>query len=259
MAAARAYVLAGQHDKALRQAALVLEAEPMQAAPRALMAEARLGQGKLDDALVEIQQAIGREQRTEYYVILGNVQAARNQPADAVEAYAEALKRDPERNDIRYRRAVILVRTGAVKEGLRDLRRVVKVNPNLAEAYLHIGTALAGAGNESQALEAYRTAVVKNPKLAEAHYQIGVIAHDTRKMALAISSLKAAIANAGASDIWRADAHYLLGSAALSAGQNRLAIESFRTYLKTAPPSAASRKDALLQLRKLGALPQPGD
>jgi tetratricopeptide (TPR) repeat protein len=261
LGAAKAYNLAAEYEKALKQTEKVLEDQPTESRARALRAEARLGQEKLDDALVEIRQAVDRDRRADYLVIMGRIHAARKEYADAIDAYKDALKIEPTRFEVRFERAKLLVKGGAVRDGLKELKKVLKVKPDLAEAHLYMGIALADGNKEAQAVAAFQTAVGKDPKLGEAFFRMGQILSDRRKLGAALHNLKKATALAGEGDPWRDDAFYLLGTTAKLEGQKKVACTAFETYIKIAPAgAAATRRDAEQQLRALGCIkPKPED
>lgn len=255
LAAARAFLLAAKPEQALKESEKTLELDPNRHAARAIRAQARLAQGKTDDALIEINQAIERESTAEYQVILGQVQEARNQIADAIDAYTAALKADPSLTSIRLRRGVLLVKTGTVKEGLKELQAVIKANPELAEAYFYMGQAHQDQQQEAQALAAYKTAVAKDPKLGEAHVKIAQIFNDTQRKAEALPHLEAAIKVASPSASWLPEAYFLHGTISLERGQKKAAIDSYTSFLKVAPAKSALRPDVVKKLRNLGVEP----
>ncbi len=256
LAAGKAYLLAGKSEKALKEGGKVLELEPNRHAARAIRAQARLAEGKPDEALIEIQQAIERESTAEYQVILGEVQEARKQPADAIDAYTAALKADPSLTSIRLRRAVLLVKGGTVKEGLKELQAVIRANPESGEAYFYMGQAHQDQQQEAQALAAYKTALTKDPKLGEAHFRIAEIFRDTQRKAEALPHFEAAIKAASPSAGWLADAYYYHGILNLERNQKKVAIESLLGFLKRASPRSGLRADAEKKLRALGVDPK---
>jgi tetratricopeptide (TPR) repeat protein len=256
LGAAKAYNLAGEYKKALKQTEKVLEVAPHQTAQaRALRAEARLGQEKLDDALVEIRQAVSRDRKAEYLIIMGEVHFARKEYADAIDAYRVALKLQPKRIAIRFRRAVLLVRGGQVRDGIRQLKKVIKAGHELGQANLYLGIAYYESGREKKAMAAFRVAVAKDATLGEAHFRLGQMLFDRNKYGAAMGSLKRALENAQEKDNWRAEAQYLLGAAAQNNGQKKFAINALLRYLKIAPPGAALKRDAMKRLLKLGYRP----
>jgi tetratricopeptide (TPR) repeat protein len=260
LGAAKAYNLAKQYNKALKETANVLQRDPNQtAAARALRAEARLGQGKLDDALVEIRQSVTREKQSAYLIILGEVHFARKEYADAIDAYRDALRLDPKRIDVRFRRAVLMVRGGRVRDGIRQLKKVIKAGHNLAQAQLFLGIGYSETGKEATALAAFRSAVAKDPKLGEAHNRMGLILWDTKKLEAAYTAFKRATTHATDEDFWRPQAWYNLGVVAQLLGRKKASIEALIKYLGIARPGARLKKDAMKQLLKQGWRPPQHD
>jgi predicted Zn finger-like uncharacterized protein len=255
LSAAKAYVLAGKPEKAIKQCAIVLEGDAVIPEARALRAAALYEQKKYDEAFVEVQQAIEREKRPDYYVTLGRVQEARGKIADAIDAYAEVLALDSTRVETRARRGILLVKNGAVQDGQQELKKVVRENPEMAEAYMYIGDAQADQRQEAEALKSYLVAVGKDPKLAEAQYKIGQIHCDNQRKAQAIPYLEAATQHGKVGERWLPDAYRLLGDTLLDRGQKKGAIDAFTKYIEIAPPGAAALTDVKRKLNTLGGPP----
>jgi tetratricopeptide (TPR) repeat protein len=256
LAGAKAYILAGKPEKAVKQCAIVLENN---AAPeaRALRAAALYEQRKYDEAFIEVQQAIEREKKPDYYVTLGRVQEARGKVADAIDAYAEVLALDATRVEIRARRGILLVKNGAVQDGQQELKKVVRENPDMAEAYMYIGDAQADQRQEAEALRSYLTAVGKDPKLAEAQYKIGQIHCDNQRKAQAIPYLETATKHGKVGERWLPDAYRLLGDTLLDRGQKKGAIDAFTKYVEIAPAGAAALTEVKRKLATLGVTLPP--
>jgi tetratricopeptide (TPR) repeat protein len=54
------------------------------------------------------------------------------------------------------------------------LEKAVKLDPNLAEAWVQLGIVRAARGKFTSAIEAYQKAIAANPGLADAHYQLSL-------------------------------------------------------------------------------------
>jgi tetratricopeptide (TPR) repeat protein len=256
LSTAKANLLAGKPDKVLSLTAKALQLDPTTPAANALRAEARLLWNSTDEALVglgEIQLALEREKKADYYITLGKILEVLNKPPEAIDAYTEVLKIDPSQMEVRLRRAVLLVKGGTVKDGLAELDQVLKTNPSSAEAYFYKGDALSDLGQESQSLASYQTAVAKNPKYGAAHMKIAQIYYDTHRASEALPHLDAATKNAAPADRWVPDAYYLLGVISLERNQRKAAIDAFSSYLKIAPPRAPFRQQVEQKLKSLGA------
>jgi tetratricopeptide (TPR) repeat protein len=185
-------------------------------------------------------------------VILGEVYAARGQTFDAIDAYRDALKLDKSLVEVRLKRAKLLINSGAVRKGVKQLKKVIKTRPDLAEAHLYLGVAYTEANREDKAMAAFRAALARDKTLGIAHFKIGQILFDKRKFPPATVSLKKAVQCGKKEDSWFPEAHYLLGSSALNSNNKKLATETFKAYLKVAPDGAALIPEVKKQLRKLG-------
>lgn|GEM_PF-4251420 len=251
--ASRAFNRSGRFKKAITQTELILKDEPANANARAYHAEARLGQGKARIALVEIRQALERGANPNYFEIQGRVFQALNRNAEAISALTKALKSHPKDDGIRILRGKLLVREGAVKDGLAELRKVSTQNPRLAEPFLYIGIAHRDLGQEDAAVAAFHQALKRNNKEAEAHLRLGEIYRDRLKYAQALLHLKDAVEYAPKKSRWLPDAYFLLAKVARQQNMRLLAITALKNFEKTAPPKHADRAAVRKELNELGA------
>jgi tetratricopeptide (TPR) repeat protein len=251
LAASLGYNLAGKHEKSIVQTAEVIKTNPGQAYARALRAEAYLLKGDKDEALIQIRQAAGREKTVYIMMIKGRVHEKRGEKADAVEAYSDVLKIDPQRNDVRFMRGRLLISTGAIKEGIKTLIEVIKNDPNMAQAHLWLGIGYAEANRELKALASYKAAVAKDPKLGRAHSLLGQVLFDRRSFRPALTALKKAMALGKEGDDWLANASYYLGESAFKLNQKKIAAEAYYRFKKLDPNSALVR-EVNKQLRSMG-------
>ncbi|MCA9667891.1 MAG: tetratricopeptide repeat protein [Myxococcales bacterium] len=255
MSAAKAYIAAGAVKKALTQAETVLRDHPTMARARALRAEARLAQGQLGEALVEINQAINREKSAEFFEIQAKIFEQLGRTAEATDAYKQALKLEPKRVDLRLKRAKLLIKGGAVKDGLREIDSVIKREPERGDAYLYKGIALGDLGKERLARAAYETAVKKDATLGEAHLKLGQILSDTHRYPRAATHLKMATTYAKPTDMWRPEAFYLFGTVLHKLGRKAAAKAALATYMQISKKTDAARSVAEKILRGLGWKP----
>lgn len=251
--AARAFNRAGRYSKAITQTEFVLKDEPVNGSARAYHAEARLGQGQARVALLEIRQALERDANPEFHEVLGRVYHALGRNAEAIAALTTALKSQPKNDEIRILRGKLLVREGAVKDGIADLRAVSSQNPTLAEPFLYIGIAQRDLGQEEAAVAAFNQAIKRNSKEAEAHLRLGEIYRDRLKYALALSHLKDAVEYAPPKSPWLTDAYYLLAKVAKKQNRRLLAIKSLESFRRIAPAKHRDLPAVLKELAELGA------
>ena len=75
----------------------------------------------------------------------------------------------------------------------RVLQKAFSINPNYADAYFNMGTALQKQSKLDQAIEAYNKALSINPNYAEAYYNIGIALQKQGNLDKAIEPFKKAI------------------------------------------------------------------
>ena len=62
---------------------------------------------------------------------------------------------------------------GRLDEAIAQYRKVLKIQPDFAEAHNNLGNALKGRGQIEEAMAQYQEAVKIDPDLAEAHNNLG--------------------------------------------------------------------------------------
>jgi len=259
LAAGRGYILVRAWEKALHQANQVLLIDSTIADARALRAEARTIENDYGEALVEIQRAISRRKKSRYFVIYARILERLRRLADAVEAYRQALKLAPKRIDLRLHRARLQVRGGAVKDAIKELKRIVREKPKLAEAHLFMGIALADLGKEAKAKAAYQRALVYKPGLGEAHFKLGQIYYDANDNSAAFKHLQAASKAASKDARWWSNALFLLAQVAERLKKKPAAIAAYKQVVKIASAGDSNRTLAIKALKRLGAWINPDD
>jgi predicted Zn finger-like uncharacterized protein len=257
--AIRAFTGAARYSEAIARADRVLRDQPTLAEPRALRAEAHLGAGSASEALVEIQNALGRDKQPAYYVVQARIQERLRRYLDAIESYSDALRMDGSRVDWRLERARLLVRAGTVRDALKELQQVLQAQPKLAVAHLFMGIARADLGEEAQAVAQYEQALALDPRLGEAHLRLGQILLDQGRLPPAYEHVLEATKVAKDDDPWRAEAYYRLGQAAMKRQLKQQAIESFQRFLALATANDGSRDEAIKALGELGVAPAPSE
>ena len=255
--AARSYVDAGYYKKALTQTELALRQDASIAEAKAIRAEALLATNELGDALVEIKGALDREQLAKYFVTLGRVLLALHKELEAIDAYTSALKRDPSLVAIQAERAILLVKNGTVKDGLKQLRKVVSSFSGRADIHFWMGWAYYDLGEENKALTAFRTAAAKDASMGQAHYRIALILYDRRKLGSAVPLFKRAIktykeVKGKQSPSWYEDSVLQLGFIYEKQRLRKQAIETYKKYLEVANPHAAMRQEVTKRLKNYG-------
>jgi Flp pilus assembly protein TadD len=149
-----------------------------------------------------------------------------------------------------YNLANLLVRRGAVEEGVAHYRRATALQPDLDAAWFNLGVALQGRGDLAGAAEAYRAALRARPDVAAPRTNLAAILTEQGRPDEALRELRAAVA----ADPRSAPARNSLGAALARAGDPRGAVAEFRAAQAVEPGNAASFLQMGHALRAMGAL-----
>jgi len=114
-----------------------------------------------DPKQVKIEQAIQLHQRKEY--------------DQAIAAYKDILKEDPDNAHILYHIGVALSDTEKWDEAIKYLDKTIEQSSNHAQAHNSLGHAYAGKLNFERALECYDAAIASDQKYATAHFNRGCV------------------------------------------------------------------------------------
>jgi tetratricopeptide (TPR) repeat protein len=134
---------------------------------------------------------------------------------------------------------------GREREALRHLRRALDVNPNLADAHLALGNALAAAGQPGAERE-YQAAVKLSPDLAEAYLNLGsLLSQQPERRQEARMQYRASLRIRPN----YAEAHYNLGTALLDVpGRNLDAVSHLTAAVRLEPGNARAHVNLALAL-----------
>ncbi len=131
----------GRLDAAAASMARAVQAFPGNPRLRIAAAEIAFEQGRIEDALAELHQALEVDRR-----------------------YAPA----------HYNLGVVFRATGRPAEAVAACRLAVELEPDYAAAYNVLGACLVELKQFEEAIEALRTSVAQQPDFADAHYNLGV-------------------------------------------------------------------------------------
>lgn len=131
-------------------------------------------------------------------------------------------------------KATQLIDKGKAKPAAVILREVIRANPNIAEAHMQLGAALASTAENDkydEAIAEEQTAIKLDPKSSSAHRILGMIYANQKKFDQSIPLLKEACALKPTGFA----AHKDLGTAYLSAGKLDDAVSAFQKALEIKP------------------------
>ena len=119
------------------------------------------------------------------YVTLAGRYEAQGQIEAAIDAYGEAIARQPDYLTAHYRLGTLLSQAGRLPEAIAELRRAVALQPSLhnnetavelALAHNNLGTALAKSGDAAASITHFREAIRLDPEGTHANARLNLAA-----------------------------------------------------------------------------------
>jgi tetratricopeptide (TPR) repeat protein len=99
---------------------------------------------------------------------VGDAYAEAGETREAIDAYRKALDRCPEFHDIRFRLAVVLRGAGLPDRALRELKRVLRGNPDYLEAQVQLGLTYYTLGRTQDAVDQWAQTLERDPSREDA-------------------------------------------------------------------------------------------
>lgn len=130
--------------------------------------------------------------------------------------------------------ARVLLLKGEYLDAATRFRQTVRDYPDLIEARLALGEALAALGDMDGALEEYRRVIQRDPQATAGHLKVAGLLMAKRHWKEAQAALNIAVAQQPT----HPQAHYAMGVIRYSVGDTGGAIEAFRRVIELKPDSA---------------------
>lgn len=156
----------------------------------------------------------------------GNRLRTRGRLREAVEAYQNALKLNPNSDIALNELGVTLLQQHHVGEAIDEFRKAIKIKPT-AEAYNNLGMALREQGRLDEAEQAYRSALNINPEDTAARNNLSVLLDEKGDRNRALEEAKEAVKRDPSSAL----AYNNLGNALRTQGELDQAIKAYRQAL----------------------------
>ena len=151
--------------------------------------------------------------------------------AAAEAAYRQLIADEPQAPTAWHCLGVLCLQTGRTPDAIECISHAIRLAPNNAEYYNHLGAALSAAERHDEALAALRRAVQINPHSAASHYNLGTALRNAGQLESAVASFRYAVA----ADPQAAEAHYNLGNALNELKRADEAEASYRQALAIRP------------------------
>jgi len=134
-------------------------------------------QGQFDEALAKLNKAAALSPKDfRPPALLGYLYSAQRKFKSASEAFAAALRLEPQRKELYLAKVEVDVMRNAHEEALAACRKAIEVDPQYAEAYTKLGELLRFSKTQrAEAIAALRTAIRIDPNLPTSYEILGGI------------------------------------------------------------------------------------
>jgi tetratricopeptide (TPR) repeat protein len=218
------------------------------------MGRLALARGRGPDALTHFDRALSLDgAQAPYHLFAARAALEMGNLGRTLDEAEAALSRDPTLGDGYWVRGIVRMRSGAVKDALKDAKRALELSPGRFDAYALMAECYDELRQLPQAAESYLTALGKDPERGEWWYKLGRLYLDMGSRAQGNDALNKAMALGDKRDLmpyWLPDAYRLAGEIARGSNNRRLAVTLFKRYLKIAPDGALDRDDVRKLLKR---------
>ncbi len=165
---------------------------------------------------------------------LGLAYAKANRWIDAVNAFAEVARHQPNSIEAAYFHALALYNSRRPAEAEREVRRALRIDAGAVEAHTLLGIILASRGNaNSEAADALSQAIALNPNSVDAQFYLGRVQYAMKDYAGSVKSLRAAVKLNPS----HSEARFFLGTVLELTGDSNAAMSQYQELLKMDPDS----------------------
>ncbi|MGA2656263.1 MAG: tetratricopeptide repeat protein [Verrucomicrobiota bacterium] len=185
----------------------------------------------------------------------GNELLAQGKPAEAAQVLTEAIRLNPQNEDVHYNLGLALARLGRFEEATQQYGEALRIFPDYAEAHNNLGNVLMHLERNQEALWHFEQAVKIMPDYASAHNNLGTALQKAGRTNDALAHFREAVKLAP--DYWQA--HFNLGTSCRQEGRVSEARSEFETVLRLHPDfgPAKSALAAIQAQQPGGASPKP--
>mgnify|MGYP005814349307 CR=1 FL=1 len=129
------------------------------------------------------------------HVLYADAYLAKDQPDEARNEFAEALRRDPKLPGVAFRAGTIEFRSGAFAKAEELFRKEIELNPAYSDAPLFLAETLRQTGRVDEAIPYYRKAIALDAKAELAYRALAAALADRGDFAGAVTVLEKAEVN----------------------------------------------------------------
>ena len=149
-------------------------------------------QSRHQEAVAEFKKALQTDNdlAAETYFALGSAYENLNRIEDAIEAYSNAVKVDPNFAEAYAKLGLVYDRSAQFLKAVRMHLMAIRLRPSDVELRKNLGLAYFNVGSYPEAIKAYSQAIQINPEDATIHYSLGLVYLDLGDEELALEKQK---------------------------------------------------------------------
>jgi tetratricopeptide (TPR) repeat protein len=219
------------------QEKLLFAADPRQPTAFFLRGAVELSEGKLDEAMKDLTEAITLEPQAEYHETMGRLYEEKKDIGAAMGQYNAALAMDNALAGAHAGLGRMHLERHDWDSALASLQRATQLDDYDAALWEGIGDAYVGQKDPVKALEAYDKSTDRDAKRGSVFFKMGKIYYQNDDGARAISYLETAVGLGPADAPWIAEAYRLLAQRHRASGNTAKGCDAFRQYDKHAAPN----------------------
>jgi tetratricopeptide (TPR) repeat protein len=248
-----AQVESGQLDAADQTLDNVIHEIPNSADAEYYIGRVAFARGRGPDALTHFDRSLALDStQAQYHLYAARAALDMNNLGRTLDEAEATLDRDPKSGDAFWVRGVVRLRSGAVKDALKDAARALELNPKRNEAQALMAECYDELRQLPQAVAAYLLALAADSTRGEWWYKLGRVFIDQGSRGQGAEALERAIKVGDPIDpppYWLADSYRLLGDVARAGNNRKAAVTAYKRYLQLSPAGALDRTDVTKVLR----------
>ncbi len=186
------------------------------------------------DALNDRVDRVGGGETSDAQPVIPRVSPDDGQPA--LDELREVIRLDPDHADAHYQLGVELYSSGQITQGIAELREAIRLQPRHVEARYHLAKALIKERDSLLQAETSRGATSGEPVLAEAYLELAKALIASGDFPQAVMEVREALRL----EPNFAEAHATLGLAYFNMGDVESASDEYRTVVRLKPAAGLS-------------------
>lgn len=243
----RATALDGKPDQAIADLSQAVTLSPKDANFLLSRAQGYLGASRLDEAALDVRQALTLDESARAQRLMGQVLRAQRQTQEALSWLLKATKTDPSDGEAWFQLALAQNDLGDNKEAETSAQKATAAAGHVARYWYAYGEMLRLNDRREDALLAYRKASELKPSYPKAPSKYARVLSDLGRNDEAVTWLNERIAVDDANP----ELYFSLGKAHAAQKQYAPAVAALQRYLELAPANDPLRKEATSDLKAL--------